>query len=207
MLNKIISILKVPSKLILIIGSFVYALLFAVVSFANAGGGFFPTITAIIIATTGSIALIVVPIFLLLKKENVSKIAFTILAGYWIISSLLSNISNGYYIDTADNTVEGLFVTASVFSFIFGIVLLAAIILFVLSIALKKDILKVISFFICLGVVLFAMLVGIFWFIYYGNVQAEYGANFVRWDNYFDIVMRYYIAPILVLEGAVYFYL
>ena len=51
------------------------------------------------------------------------------------------------------------------------------------------------------------MLVGIFWFIYYGNVQAEYGANFVRWDNYFDIVMRYYIAPILVLEGAVYFYL
>ena len=144
-----------------------------------------------------------VPVFLLLKKDNIAKIVFTVLAGYWLISTILSSIGAG---DNFEPNGDALFNTASIFTFILGLSLLAAVVLFILSIVLKKSLLRLIAFIVVLAVVLLAELCGIFWLAMYGKYAAEYD-YVVPFQQVVDIIGDYFILPPLVCIGAIEFYL
>jgi len=198
MFNKIIGAVKPISKMLLIIGSFVFLAIFGLTHVVTINGDFFSVMAGLIITTVGIIALAVTPVFLILKKDNIAKIAFTILGGYWVISTLLSEISSGYNFDVNN---PGIFNAASIFSFILGIVLLAIVVLIVLSIALKKDIFKVIAMFGVLSFIFLALVAGILWICCYAS-----NPDFYVWTDYVGIIGNYFVLPTVVTFGVLYFY-
>lgn len=202
MINKLIDFLKKPARLILIIGSFLYLLLFVLIN-TEFGDTFFSVFGGITILITGVVALAVTPVFLLLKKDNIAKIVFTFLAGYWLISTILSSIGAG---NNFEPDGDALFNTASIFTFILGLTLLAAVVLFILSVILKNNVLRLIAFIVVLAVIAVALLSGIFWLAMYGKYAAEYDYN-VPFQQVVNIIANYFILPPLVCIGAIEFYL
>ena len=124
--------------MILFVGSIVVFALTALSGFGNIGGDFFPVFIGIIVLVAKLAATAAIPTLLILKKDDIAKIVFVILSGYWLISSAEGQLS---YASTVGYGTA-LYDCASVFSVLFGLCLLAVIVLIVLGFALKDKTLR-----------------------------------------------------------------
>lgn len=195
-MKKIFDILLKPSRWVLLIGSFVYLVLFAVTTAGGIGGRFLPVLSVLIILLAGMAALAVVPVCLLLKKEDAAKLVFTILAGYWVISTVLGKLGEATVID---NNSPGILVAACIFSFLMGICVLGVLVLLVLNYIMKKDFFRFLAVMVMAGVILFALVAGILWMVVYGQWEAG-------WISFVNVAGDCFVLPALILFGYLYFY-
>lgn len=196
-MKKFFEALKEPSRLILIIGSFLVLVLFELTLFGNIGNEFFPVLSSIILIVAYSAALAATPVLLLMKKDNIAKIIFAILAGYWVISTIVNQIATGSMIDS---DFPPLLITYSVFAFLYGIVLLGVMVLVILSIALKKDILKLIALIAVVTSIGLSYLAGLFEMIYLGSSEGA------AWTTFVDAINDYFVIPVVICFGFLYFF-
>lgn len=195
-MEKFFKALSIPAKWILIIGSLVYAVWFAVENAGSIDGSFMSVVCRLIVLIVGTTLLVAVPILLLIKKDEMAKIAFLILAGYWLLSTTRSMFS---YAETYTSfTNEALAVVGGVFAFIAGLCLVGVLALVVLEFALKKPTLRLFSFFVMFGVILFCFLAGLFLFILYAKMNAT-------WTLTASFLVENLLVPALVCFGCLYF--
>ena len=188
------------SRLIYIIGAFLFAVLFAVSTMgdASANSQFMPVVGGLVIMVAGTAAICSVPVLLLFKKDEAAKIIFTLLVGYWIVSQGLNYLS---YSQFAVDGAPGIYVAAGIFGFLAGLALVALVVFIILHFVLgKKPIFLKVAFFILLGVVGLIVLTGILMII----AQGKYDAG---WSAILSTVAYSFVASFLVLVGYVHFYL
>lgn len=195
MLNNIISILKKPSRMILFVGSIVVFALTALSGFGNIGGDFFPVFIGIIVLVAKLAATAAIPTLLILKKDDIAKIVFVILSGYWLISSAEGQLS---YASTVGYGTA-LYDCAAVFSVLFGLCLLAVIVLIVLGFALKGKDFKAVDLLILCGAIILGLVALILWCVIYGKNQYPW-TSFVSSINYFVVI------PVTVSGGLLYYF-
>ena len=196
-MEKFFNILLKPAKWILVIGSLVYATWFAVQTAGSINGTFMSVVSNLLILIVGSALLFSVPVLILLKKEDMAKIAFFILAGYWLISTTRAMFG---YAETYTELNDGLAVTGGVFAFITALCLVGVLALIVLEFVVKKPALRLFTFFAVLGVILFAFLTGLLLFILHAANDSPYG-----WAYTANLLVEYLLVPVIVCFGCLYF--
>lgn len=196
-MNKLFETLVKPSKWILIIGSFVFALWFAIKAATSIDGEFMSVMANIIILFVGTGLLVAVPILLLFKKDEQAKTVFLILVGYWLLSTIQSWL---FYSETfASNNAPALAIVAGIFTFIAALGLVGILVLIVLEFALKNKSLRFITIIVLLGVIGAAFIAGILLFIY--AIQMNAG-----WVRIVDFAIDFMFLPILICFGYLYFF-
>ena len=196
-MNKLFETLVKPSKWILIIGSFIFALWFAIKAATSIDGEFMSVMANIIILFVGTGLLVAVPILLLFKKDEQAKTVFLILVGYWLLSTIQSWL---FYSETfASNNAPALAIVAGIFTFIAALGLVGILVLIVLEFALKNKSLRFITIIVLLGVIGAAFIAGILLFIY--AIQMNAG-----WVRIVDFAIDFMFLPILICFGYLYFF-
>lgn len=196
-MEKFFNVLLKPAKWILIIGSLVYAVWFAVETANSINGTFMGVVSNLLILIVGSALLFSVPLLILFKKEDMAKIAFFILAGYWLISTTLSMFG---YAQTYTELNDGLAVTGGVFAFIAALCLVGVLALIVLEFVIKKPALRLFTFFVMIGVIVFTLLTGILLFALYASNGSPLGWSFTA-----DLLVKNLLVPTVVCFGCLYF--
>lgn len=195
-LEKFFGFLVKPAKWILIVGGFIYATWYAVNTASGINGNFMNVIVHLILLFVGTALLVAVPILVLLKKDEMAKIVFLILVGYWLLSSIVGE----YRLASAlcDLTDDAGAITEGIFMFIAGSCLLAVLVFIVLEFALKKPMMRFFAFLVFIIVIFFSFLAGLFAFI-----------NAIRWNAAWQSVINpwieYMLLPIVVCFGYLYF--
>lgn len=198
LLKSIPSTFKKPAWIALFALGFLHLALTALVSFGNFGGTFIAVLANILITFTVLAALVAVPLLVVLGKRDAALIVFTVLTGYWLISTSMNQLGNANMFDV-DNPV--MFNVAVIFSFIYGVILLGTFVMIVLSIVFKKNPLyNSLSFLGLLSCILFGLICGIFWIVQYAQMNAQ-------WTSFVDCINMFVVLPVLVSTGCVYFYL
>lgn len=196
-MEKFFNVLLKPAKWILIIGSLVYAVWFAVETASSINGTFMGVVSNLLILIVGSALLFSVPLLILFKKEDMAKIAFFILAGYWLISTTLSMFG---YAQTYTELNDGLAVTGGIFAFIAALCLVGVLALIVLEFIIKKPALRLFTFFVMIGVIVFTLLTGILLFALYASNGSPLGWSFTA-----DLLVKNLLVPTVVCFGCLYF--
>lgn len=181
--------------MILFVGSIVVFALTALSGFGNIGGDFFPVFIGIIVLVAKLAATAAVPTLLILKKDEIAKIVFVILSGYWLISSAEGQLSYA----SAVGYGTALYDCAAVFSVLFGLCLLAIIVLIVLGFALKGKDFKVVDLLLLCGAIVLGLVALILWCVIYGKNQYPW-TSFVSSINYFVVI------PVTVAGGLLYYF-
>ena len=194
-MGKLFNALLKPAKWILVIGSLVYATWFAVQTAGSINGTFMSVVSHLLILIVGSALLFSVPLLIIFKKEDMAKIAFFILAGYWLISTTRTMFS---YAETYTGLEDGLPITAGIFAFITALCLVGILALIVLEFVVKKPALRLFTFFVMFGVILFCFLTGLLLFIYYVKWDAP-------WTVSADLFVESLLVPTIVCFGCLYF--
>ena len=194
-MKKILELLVKPSRLILLIASIVYVSLYAISGFGSLGGEFMPLISRLIIMLVTIAAVVSIPVLLILKKDNIAKIVFALVGGFWLVDAARSYVSDG---QAVINGADGLYITAGIFGFLAGLCLTAVLILLVFSFVLKKEALRFVSILVFIIGYVFIFITSIFQMIIEGQVNAG-------WTLYF-ISINMMVAPIAVLFGYLYFF-
>ena len=189
--------LSKPAKLIFVIGGFVYALLFALLTAGGIAGTFMSVATNLIILIVGTCLLAASPILVLLNKKEAAKVVFLIVFGYWIISSIL-NYFNVAEINVVNGN-DGLAIVVGIFNFIIGLALVAILVLSALEFIAKMKSLRFISFMIMLGVIVF----GVVTFILALINCIRFGSP---WTSYIFCVKEYLLPAPVLLFGYLYFF-
>ena len=197
-MNNFFKALSKPAKWILVIGSLVYATWFAVQTAGSIQGTFMSVASNLIILVVGSALLFSVPILILVKKVDMAKIAFLILAGYWLISTTRSmfNYAETYCVEGA----PGAAIAGGIFAFLTGLCLVGVIALIVLELVAKKPGLRLFAFFAFFGVILFALLTGILLFA--SLVEAS---DYIGWARVANLLVEYLLVPTIVCFGVLFF--
>ena len=198
-MGKFFNTLLKPAKWILIIGSLVYATWFVVQTAGSITGTFMGVVCNLIILIVGAALLFSVPILVLFKKNDMAKIAFFILAGYWIISTTRSMF--GYAINYCIEGAPGAAIAGGVFAFITGLCLVGVLALIIVEFVAKKPALRLFAFFAFFGVILFALLTGILLFA--GLVEAS---EYLGWARVANLLVEYLLVPTTVCFGVLYFF-
>ena len=196
-MEKFFNALLKPAKWILVIGSLVYATWFAVQTAGSINGTFMSVVSNLLILIVGSALLFSVPLLIIFKKEDMAKIAFFILAGYWLISTTRSMFG---YAETYAELEDGLAITAGIFAFITALCLVGVLALIVLEFVFKKAFFRLFAFFAMFGVILFALLTGILLFA--GLVEYS---EFLGWAYVVNLFVEYLLVPAIVCFGCLYF--
>ena len=196
-MEKAISILRKPSRIILLFGSLLYVTLYSIYSFGGGlGGEFLPVISSLILITATLVAIVATPLFLLLKKEEWAKITFAVVGGFYLISATISHLGEA---QMATSGTDGLIVVAAVFGFLFGLCLLGAIALIVLSYIRKDNLFKHLVVAALAGALGFAIVAFVLFFIAY--VKWD-----VNWTRYLELTNDLLVAPVVVGFGYLYFF-
>ena len=196
-MEKFFNVLLKPAKWILIIGSLVYAVWFAIETASSINGTFMGVVSNLLILIVGSALLFSVPLLILFKKEDMAKIAFFILAGYWLISTTLSMFG---YAQTYTELNDGLAITGGIFAFIAALCLVGVLALIVLEFVIKKPALRLFTFFVMIGVIVFTLLTGILLFALYASNGSPLG-----WSYTADLLVKNLLVPTVVCFGCLYF--
>ena len=196
-MEKLFKVLLIPAKWILIIGSLVYATWFAVETAGSINGSFMSVATHLIVLVVGSAMLFSVPLLVLFKKVDLAKIAFLILAGYWLISTTRSmfGYAEAYTIEGA----PGVAIAGGIFAFLTGLCLVGVLVLIVLEFALKNSFFRLLAFFSMFGVILFGLVAGILLFVVYVDV------GYYHWTTTASFLVEYLLVPAVVCFGCLYF--
>ena len=197
LLAKIPSSFKKGAFIALVSAGFLHLALTALVSFAGFGGSFIAVLSDILVTSATLAALVAVPLLVLLKKREIALTVFTVLTGFWLISTSREQLSAAGAFDAQNN--PALVNAALIFCFLYGVVLLGTFVLIVLSLVFKKNpLFKQIAFLGLLTSVLFGLICAILMMIVYG--QANMG-----WTSFVGAIDSYVVIPSLVTIGCVYF--
>lgn len=195
-MNKLFDVLKKPAKWIFVIGAFAYALWFAIQTAGQIDGGFMSVMTRLVLLIVGTALLVISPVFVLLNKNEIAKLVFIFLMGFWLLNSIQSwfALSEAYA-----NSGEGLPIVTSIFTFIAGLGLVAILVLTILEFALKKPALRNISLIVFLGVIGVSFIAGILNFI--TAIIYELG-----WINIVSSLFDFVILPTIICFGYLHFF-
>lgn len=180
------------------VGSLLAAALFTLlVTAGNLGGGFMPVICGLFILLIMVSVWACVPVFVLIKKEDVAKKSFVLVLAYWYITSLIAFFNDGMW---ARDGVDGLLIAFGVFSFFLALTFLGAIVVYVIGTITKKAFLEKLGFFIFAGSSLFLL-------ICFALAAATNATIFnSTWTTYFADIRMYLILPVGIFFGAIYFF-
>lgn len=195
-MNKFFESLAKPAKWVLIIGGFIYSLWYAIGRGASMNGNFMTVLVNLILLFVGTTLLVAVPILVLLKKNEMAKIVFLILVGYWLLTSIQSYYGLAdTFCDARDDAVA---IITGILFFIAASCLLAVLVLIILEFALKKPGLRFFAFIVMLILIFFAFLAGLFYFVEAVRVNAG-------WYRCIEPWVEYLLLPIVVCFGYLYF--
>lgn len=196
-MNKLFEILAKPSKLVLIIGGFVYAAWFAARTAMGIDGNFMSVLTSIIVLFVGTGLICLPPVLLLLKKEDLAKLFFVFLIGFWVL-----NTPTEYFFlaDTFAEANEFYPVFVSIFLLGIGLALLGVLVLLVLEMLLGMKFLRPIINLVALITVAACLLTAILFIILCATQQAP-------WTSYVEYaLMDMMVLPVTVGFGCLYFF-
>ena len=193
-INKVFEILSKPAKWIFIIGALVYAVWFATRTAMSMDGQFMNVLTNIITLFVGTALIALPPVFLLLKKDELAKLFFVFLLGYWVL-----NAPSQFFVLAEGFADAGEFfpVFVSIFLLMVGVGLVAILVLVILEIILKLQLFRLLSLFIGIVVVLLSFTTAILFMIEAGIM----GANWAMFVEYGFIMMI--LLPFVVGCGCI----
>ena len=193
-INKVFEILSKPAKWIFIIGALVYGVWFATRTAMSIDGQFMNVLTNIITLFVGTALICLPPVFLLLKKDELAKLFFVFLLGYWVLTA-----PSQFFILAEGFADAGEFfpVFVSIFLLTVGVGLVAILVLVILEIILKLQIFRLLSLFIGIIVVLLSFTTAILFMIEAGIMGADWSI-FVEYG-----LVTMILLPIVVGCGCV----
>ena len=193
-INKVFEILSKPAKWIFIIGALVYAVWFATRTAMSMDGQFMNVLTNIITLFVGTALIALPPVFLLLKKDELAKLFFVFLLGYWVL-----NAPSQFFVLAEGFADAGEFfpVFVSIFLLMVGVGLVAILVLVILEIILKLQLFRLLSLFIGIVVVLLSFTTAILFMIEAGIMGAD-------WSIYVEYgLVTMILLPIVVGCGCI----
>lgn len=170
-INKVFEILSKPAKWIFIIGGFVYAVWFAMRTAMSIDGQFMNVLTNIITLFVGTALCCLPPLFLLLKKDELAKLFFAFLLGYWVLTAPQQYF---FLAETFADAGQFFPVFVSIFLFTVGLALIGVLVLVILQIILKLKVLRLITLGIGILVVLLSFTTAILFMIEAGIMGAAW---------------------------------
>lgn len=193
-INKVFEILSKPAKWIFIIGALVYGVWFATRTAMSIDGQFMNVLTNIITLFVGTALICLPPVFLLLKKDELAKLFFVFLLGYWVLTA-----PSQFFVLAEGFADAGEFfpVFVSIFLLTVGVGLVAILVLVILEIILKLQIFRLLSLFIGIIVVLLSFTTAILFMIEAGIMGADWSI-FVEYG-----LVTMILLPIVVGCGCV----
>ena len=196
-MNKIFETLSKPAKFVLIIGGLVYAVWFAVQTAMGFDNNFMNVLTGIVKLIVGVGLLSIPPVMLLLKKEELAKVFFVFLLGYWVLTTPQEYF---FLADTFSEAGEFFPVFVSIFLLIIGLAVLGILVLLVLEILLGMKFLRPIINLVAFITVCACILTAILFII----EAAIMGAGWVFFVEY--AFMDMILLPTVVGFGCLYFF-
>ena len=196
-MNKIFDFLAKPARLAFIICAFVFAFWFAVRTALSIDGQFMNVLTNIITLFIGTGLCCLPPLFLLLKKEELAKIFFVLLLGYWVLTA-----PSQYFFLAETFAVAREFypVFVSIFLLLTGLALVGILVLVILQMILGLKFLRPIVNLIALIFVGASFLTAILFII----EAAIMGAGWTMYVEYG--LMDFIVLPVTVGFGCLYFF-
>ena len=170
-INKVFEILSKPAKWIFIIGALVYAVWFAARTAMSMDGQFMNVLTNIIVLFVGTALCALPPVFMLLKKDDLAKLFFVFLLGYWVLTAPQQYF---FLAETFADAREFFPVFVSIFLLTTGVALVGILVLVILQIILKIKILRLITLGIGILVVLLSFTTAILFMIEAGIMGAAW---------------------------------
>ena len=170
-INKVFEILSKPAKWIFIIGAFVYAAWFATRTAMSIDGQFMNVLTNIITLFVGTALCCLPPLFLLLKKDELAKLFFVLLLGYWILTAPSQYF---FLAETFADSDKFFPIFVSIFLLTTGVGLVAILVLVILEIILKIKFMRLLSLFIGIVVILLSFTTAILFMIEAGIMGADW---------------------------------
>ena len=194
--NFILGVSK-KAKLIAMILLFAATTFLLIATLANLGGGFMPVLGDLILLAVDLVIVGIIPLLIVLKKDNAIKYVLAPIFGYWLLRSIHTYIGHSSRI-VGNN--PGLIIAPSVFEFVIGCTLLGIVVLTVLYFFMKKKILLNIGFAMLAGAVGLFFVTFVLWIAAY----AKYGAD---WTSYIYGFYEFLFLPaglvFIVLDGLV----
>lgn len=193
--DKVFGFLSKPAKWIFVIGALVYAVWFAVQTILYVDGQFMNVLTRIITLFIGVALIALPPVFVLIKKEELAKLFFVFLLGYWVLTA-----PNTYFFlaETFADANEFYPVFVSIFLLLIGLGLVGILVLVILEIILKLKVLRFITLFVSIIEVGLCILTAILFMILAGVM----GASWVYYIEY--ALMDMMVLPVVVGCGCIF---
>ena len=170
-INKVFEILSKPAKWIFIIGALVYALWFAIRTAMSIDGQFMNVLTNIITLFVGTALCCLPPVFILIKKEELAKLFFVFLLGYWVLTAPSQYF---FLAETFADAREFFPVFVSIFLLLTGVGVVGILVLSILEIILRIKFLRLLSLFIGIIVVALSFTTAILFMIEAGIMGADW---------------------------------
>jgi hypothetical protein len=169
--NKVFEILSKPAKWIFVGGAFAYALWFAIRTAMSIDGQFMNVLTNIITLFVGTALCCLPPVFILIKKEELAKLFFVFLLGYWVLTAPSQYF---FLAETFADAREFFPVFVSIFLLLTGVGVVGILVLSILEIILKIKFLRLLSLFIGIIVVALSFTTAILFMIEAGIMGADW---------------------------------
>lgn len=196
-ISKVFGILAKPAKWIFIGGAFAYALWFAIMTGMSIDGQPMNVLTNIITLFVGTALICLPPVFALIGKNELAKLFFVFLLGYWVLTAPREYF---FLAEGLADAREFYPVFVSIFFFFIGLAIIGLLILVILSMIIKLKILHVIANFMGIAVVAVCFLTAIL-FIIEAAIQGA------PWTVYIEYgVMDLMVLPITIGCGCLYFF-
>ena len=196
-MSKIFAALSKPARWVLIIGGLVYAVWFAVMTAMGFDDSFMSVLTGILTLIVGVGLIALPPVLLLVKKEELAKLFFVFLLGYWVLTTPRSYF---FWAETFADAGEFFPVLVSIFMLVVGMALLAILVLIVLEMLLGmkflRPIINLVAFFTVCACILTAIL-----FIIECAIMKAGWTMFID-DGFMGLILL----PTIVGFGCLYFF-
>ena len=191
--------LRSLSRFILLIGSLIYIILFALFPFSKVIGGkdFLPFLSAFITMVIGTVLIALIPIFIFINKWRVAKTIFVVLFAYSLLSITY------YKLQLAQNLFinsDSLYVTGVVFSLTAGLVGVFSIIVLLIKHLGKKDgkVITTLGIISLLAFIVTSFLSGIV-------MISAYGTLCYHWSLIVKEIADSLILPTILTAGYIVF--
>ena len=185
-MDKIITIVTKPAKMIAMILLFAAAGFGLIVNASDLGGGFMPVVGGLLFLLFDLVIWASIPTLYALKKDYLVKYALAIVLGYWAISFIYSGLQGAF---VATKGYAGLTIASGLFRFFIALILLGCAAMLILYV-IKKD-----KKFLQISVCAFAGSL-LFFFVLWAIRLAAYVEWEYDWADYFDLFRTCLFAPI-----------
>lgn len=196
-MDKIFNSLRKPADLVFIIGAFLYAVWFAIETIFSIDGQVLNILGNIVVLIVGALLIALPPIMLLMRKDNLAKLFFVFLLGYWVIFSARNYL---FFAETFGDSREVFPIITGIFLFIVGLLIVGILAMVILDIILGLPALRPIIDLLALIFVGASFIAAILFMIYAG-IQGAGWTYFVKYA-----LMEMIVLPVTVGFGCLYFF-